>query len=82
MQFLAVEAATGMRSQDKTGFEILVDAASCTQSRVGLLVDQAAFFEWDYNLLVLEIFRIEIDDVHIVYLNRIADGRRVGNTHD
>ncbi len=82
MQFRTVEAAACLRPQYPTGFEILVDTSSCTQSCIGLLVDQAAFFEWDRNFFVLEISRIEVDDVHIQDLHRIADDGRVGNAHD
>jgi hypothetical protein len=48
----------------------------------GVTVDQVAFFERDADSLDLELFRVEVDDVQILQLDRIADGRRVVNVYD
>ena len=61
---------------------MLVDARMCAQRRVCPLVDQAALIERDADLLVFEACRVEVDDIHIQHLYRIADSRRIRNSQD
>ncbi len=82
MKANTINSATSIRSQYETGFEIVLDATSCSHYRLAPLINQAAVFERDRDLLVLERLRVEVDDVHAIIFKRFADGRPVGNSQD